>query len=501
MAHVNTFETPSTTHFMNFKTSFFGTLALTPLLSMGQAVLSFSDQKTYRQFDDRLLEFEEGALNLSISEGNATIAGCADQPSLIYVGPYIFCPLGTTGYVTAGDVDGDGIRDTNRYFSIASIQRAFQVEPFQTSRIRLIAAPPSTLSRPLGGANWVDSSIVIWYDYVNFPIQAYELTRYASSRTYGENQLQRQLDEIVPGTYIFETPRLNDDLNPFPIRITHIQMIEAWPGRGRVPGPNEFTLLEDGKWVDGALEVDPRIFFRFNWRGFNGDSTVASDSTFFSMEETNDLVGGPTGQVVFPPYNDAVPDGQRFPELIGTPSTFYELGPGFAAVGDEWTANLQFTRNLFSTSNSRDTSSRTFRWNVRFVETYEGFVSNNAGFSFLVDEALLAANADYDDDGVSNIIEFGLQSDPVDPASLPNLSPVLDPVTSQCVFIVPKRPSVGSRLRYQVEYTTDRETWTTILVNDPLWFIETDNEDFYRVRSRFTAPPATCLLRVKITQN
>ncbi|MDB4411096.1 hypothetical protein N9182_00790 [bacterium] len=138
---------------------------------------------------------------------------------------------------------------------------------------------------------------------------------------------------------------------------------------------------------------------------------------------------------------------------------------------------------------------------MRFVETYEGFVSNDAGFSFLVDEDFHGANADYDGDGVSNIVEFGLDTDPVDPADIPILTPVLDELTSQCIFTVPKRPNVGSRVRYQVQYTTDRITWKTIKTSDPLWFIETDNEEFYRVRSRFTAPPATCLLRVRITEN
>ena len=170
MAHVNTIETPSTTHFMNFKTSFLGTLALSPLLTMGQGVLSFSDQKTYRQFDDRDFVFQGGALNMGIADGNFTLAGCVDQPSPVRVTPYIFCPLGTTGFITAGDVTGDGIRDTNLYFSVATIQRAVNVEPFQTSRIRMIAAPPSTLGRPLGGASWSDSSVIIWLDQINFPI-------------------------------------------------------------------------------------------------------------------------------------------------------------------------------------------------------------------------------------------------------------------------------------------------------------------------------------------
>lgn len=440
---------------------------------------------------------------MALTDGNAQVAGCLFAPSLLLIPPNLTCPLGTTGFVTSGDLDGDGIRDTNLYFSIASIQRAIQVDPFQTSRIRLSAAPPSSLSRPLGGASWVDSSIVIWFNQITFPIQAFELTQYTSTRGYGVNQLEDQLDEIVPGTYIFEFPRINDTINAFPIRISHLQMIEAWPGRGRVPGPNEFTMLHDGDWVDGNIEVDPTVFFRFNWRGFNGESTIASDSTFFSMQRTFDSDDGlfPAGFVVFPPYNPIVPPAQRLPELISTPSSSYELGPGFAVVGDRWTGNITFTRNLFSTTNSRDASSRTFLFNVRFVETYEGFANVNANFSQFLDEDLTLANADYDGDGATNIEEFGLQTDPIDPASVPNLAPTLDPLTNQCVFTIPKRPDVGSRLQYQVQFTTDRVNYTTITPTSPDWLIELDDEEFYRVRSRAAVPDATCLLRVKLTQN
>ncbi|MGC6427428.1 MAG: hypothetical protein ACON5H_10605 [Akkermansiaceae bacterium] len=527
---------------MNLKTYLTAAIFLAPFVSHGQAILSFSDNKTYRQVGPRTSEFQGGSLGTGISDGSFSLAACVDNGSVFRVAPYLLCPLGTTGFVTAGDVDGDLVRDTNLYFSIAQIIAARQVEPFQTERIAMVAAPPSALDRPIGGQGWTDSSIVIWFDQINFPIQAYELTRYGTERNYLQNQLQLQLEEIVPGTYIFETPRLNDDLNPFIIRITHLQMIEAWPGRGRVPSINDFTLLNDDLWNDGAMEIDPRVFNRFDWRGFNGNTALNSDTTFFSIESRGDFVREtliidpdlgpivtdvtiPPGTVVFPPYDPIVPDNERFREQIATPSNNYEVGPFFFNVGEEATAVLDFQRNLISTGNSRDTSSRSFTWDLRFVDTYEGFLVSALERGFLpgtTPDALLEPTADYDGDGYTNIQEYGLdvnaiepgtQIDPLDPASnfvsvpafnpadVPVLIPTLDPITSQCIFDVPKRPLVGDRLIYQVQYTSDLVTWTTITPSDPNWFIETDDETLYRVRSRQPVPPASSLLRVLISVN
>lgn len=519
---------------MNLKTSLTAAILMAPLASQGQATLSFADNKTYRQVAPRESVFEGGSLTTSISDGVYTIAGCVGNGGLFRMTPNIFCPLGTTGFVTAGDVDGDLIRDTNQYFSVSQILAAQQVEPFQTQRISLVAAPPSTLNRPIGGQGWTDASIVIWFDQINFPIQAYELTRYSTARNYLANQLQLQYDEIVPGTYIYETPLLNDDLRSFIIRITHLQMIEAWPGRGLVPTINDFTLLNDELWNDGAVEIDPRLFNRFDWRGFNGNTAIATDTTDFSLVSREDIFfvnvddNGlpfedvlPEGSVLFPPYDILVPVAERFPERIATPSSSYEVGPFFFIPGDEVTAVIDFNRSLTSTANSRDTSSRTFTWNVNFVDTYEGFLVTAFEQGFLpgtTPDAYLDPYADFDGDGYTNIEEYALDVDAIEPgtvgddgnfvpvptfnpADVPLLTPVLDPITQQCIFEVPKRPLVGDRVTYQVQYTTDLVTWTTITQSDPVWFIETNDEEIYRVRSRQPAPPATCLVRVLITAN
>lgn len=535
---------------MNLKKYLAAAALLSPLASSGQAILSFSDNKTYRQTGPRTFEYQGGSLGTTIEDGVYSLAGCDYNGYPFRVTPNIFCPLGTTGFVTEGDVTGDGVRDTNRYFSIAQIIAARQVEPFQTSRIRMVAAPPSALSRPIGGQGWEDSSIVIWFDQINFPIRAYELTRYSTNREYLRNQLQLHYDEVVPGTYIFETPRLNDDLREFIIRITHVPMIEAWPGRGRVPSINEFTLLNDSGWNGDRLELDPRVFNRFDWRGFNGDTALNGDTTYFSVinRETvlrdgiDPLFFEPVfnvpvepGLLIYPPYDVlSVPVNQRYREQIATPSSNYEIGAGFFKMGEKVTVVLDFERNLFSTGNSRDTSSRSFTWDVDFVDTFDGFLAAAIDSEVLpgtVLESLLEPDADYDGDGYTNIEEYALdvngiepgipegypnpepfvQSPPkvppfitvpaFNPADVPVLIPTLDPITQQCIFDVPKRPNVGQRIKYQVQYTTDLVNWTTITPSDINWFIETDNEALYRVRSRQPVPAASCLVRVLITAN
>jgi len=55
---------------------------------------------------------------------------------------------------------------------------------------------------------------------------------------------------------------------------------------------------------------------------------------------------------------------------------------------------------------------------------------------------------------------------------------------------------------YEVQYSTDLETWTTITEDDPNWYIETDSDALLRVRSILPyGQGAACLTRVRITQD
>ena len=107
--------------------------------------------------------YQGGTLFTRVFDGNAFILGCAANGGFVYTQPNITCPSGTTGLVTQGDFDGDGVRDVGRYFSVSQPVPARNIEPFQTGLVELYSAPPSDLPRPLGGFNWLDNSTVIFF--------------------------------------------------------------------------------------------------------------------------------------------------------------------------------------------------------------------------------------------------------------------------------------------------------------------------------------------------
>ena len=103
-------------------------------------------------------------------------------------------------------------------------------------------------------------------------------------------------------------------------------------------------------------------------------------------------------------------------------------------------------------------------------------------------------------DGFTNLEEFGLQTDPSDPASVPVVQATLDSATNQYIVEVAKRPFVGAKLIYEVEYSTDQRIWTVIEPGDPNWIIEFDNADAYKVRSFRPYPTVKYFVRVKLSQ-
>ena len=459
------------------------------------ALLTFSDTKSYMRTGVREYAFEGGALDLDLNDGSVIIAGCLFNGTTSgRVFPNGACPTGTHGFVVWGDIDGDGVRDTGSYWSIAEIERATNVAPGEPERIQMVAAPFSDLPRPLDGGEWEDTGVVIWYNELDPPIEIYEITRYAYSRVYGANELERQFSEIVPGPYNFEFPLLDDDLDVFPINVDYQPMIEAWPGQGPIAESGDFAGLNDDDWREETrqLEVDPRLFYKFEWRGFSFNSTLTGDQTFFSMIDPF------TDLVVYPPYGPSVDPIERFPELIDTPSSFYDLGPNFFEPGDVVIAQVEYIRDFPSTANSSDTSERQFRWPVSFIDSYAGFALST--YPPGSDENLWGTDEDFDGDGFTNLEEFGLQTDPSDPASVPVVQATLDSVTNQYIVEVAKRPFVGAKLIYEVEYSTDQSNWTVIEPGDPNWIIEFDDADAYKVRSFRPYPTVKYFVRVKLSQ-
>lgn len=497
-----------------------GAFSLSATLVQGQARLFFEDIKNFKLIGPNESEYEGGSWNIDFLDGTIFFLPCWANFGPIFTGPTVLppCQAGTTGLITAGDFDGDGVRDVGFYLSIQQPIPARTIEPFQTELVELASGPPSDLPRPLGGFNWLDTSVVAFYDLVNDPINGvgYEITRYQSTRPYGAGQaeLQRHRDEIVPGTYTFSLPALGSNaenrrgvLVPTP----HLEMVEAVPGpggqsvvTGGIGVGNDFRLTNDDRWNDdGEMEFDPRIIFDFSWEGFNTQTFLSGDRQFFSVRERD------TGRIRFPPIPDPVgppPDFEggnpHLPQLIGSDdlgiATGYELGPDFFGINRDLSVEIEFIRSRGS-GITTDVSRRVYRWDIKLIDSYDGFKRVN--FPAGTPQEFIEPDFDYDGDGFANLQEFGLQTDPLDPASVPNPTPVLDPFTGQCLLDVAKRPGIGSRLETLVQYSVDLETWITIERGDPNWFIVFDDEDLLSVLSRRPSTVNPCFLRVQFNQN
>jgi hypothetical protein len=491
-----------------FTPRYAGCLSLVLLLSNTAQLpalpdLRFQDFKQYQQFGTQQTRFLGGQLNIDVTDGFVVIAGCLCNGGVFICAPSNICPNGTTGLIVAGDFDGDGLSDSQTFWSVVGIQDHEYLRPLRADLVELNSGPPSTLPRPL--RTFLERSVQIYYNVLAPPLTLYSISNYTTTRDYaaGPAGLNRQWGEVVPGTYDFKIP-IRDPFAPYPdaqdvIKLTHYQMIEAWPGRGVVPQEGDWVLEEPNNWNPAEeVEMDPRLFNEFEWRGFNGNSVFGSDTTLFSM------VDPVTGLIEYPPYDPFTPAGDRAQEIIDTPSTGIPIGPYLYSPGTKLTAQIDFRRNAATSGVARDTSRRLFEWNVYFVDTYFGYAEAQIPPTFPAGtpQNEKEPNFDFDSDGWTNLEEFALQTDPADPASVPLILPFLDPITNQCILDITKRPAVGFRLDYAIERSPNGiDGWTKIEPGDPLYLIEFDNETQIKVRSILPVPPGPCHLRVVITQN
>lgn len=145
--------------------------------------MTVSVDKAFYQQDAFRLDFDQGRFDVRIRDGFVFLAPCAFQPSLFSVGPNPLCPLGTTGLIAFGDVNGDGFRDDSLFWSIDSVVRALIIEPARPDLVTLLAAPPSKLVRPLPA--FFDDSLVIFYNIFRTDMEQLDVTRYFMTIRYG----------------------------------------------------------------------------------------------------------------------------------------------------------------------------------------------------------------------------------------------------------------------------------------------------------------------------
>lgn len=163
--------------------------------------------KRHYQVANSKLSFEGGELNLYLRDGLIVVAACDSQPSLSYVAPVLGCTLGTTGFVSWGDFNGDGVSDANQYWSVSSVVPALAVAPYLPQQCSLITAPPSKLPRPL--RMFSDGSITLFYN-ISAVTNQYDVTLYQMLRRYGS---VRQVETAVAAGIIPFDTALDGTLN------------------------------------------------------------------------------------------------------------------------------------------------------------------------------------------------------------------------------------------------------------------------------------------------
>lgn len=148
--------------------------------------MGLAANKRHYQSNAFNLTFDGGDLTLRLRDGLVILDGaCVIDPQLFFFPPSDIppCPLGATGFIAAGDVDRDGIRDDNQYWSVLSVIPALVIEPSRPELAQLYSAPPSKLPRPL--PNFRDDSVVTFYDISTAAVTQYDQSRYELIRRYG----------------------------------------------------------------------------------------------------------------------------------------------------------------------------------------------------------------------------------------------------------------------------------------------------------------------------
>jgi len=277
------------------KSLFAAALLFAPALSPAES-LYFQNTKAWRQIGPETIFYLGGETNMFFVDGFWNLSGCG-HPSQSIIGPNLFCPLGTTGFIAQGDIDEDGENDQGSFWSIAEVVPAQSVEPFRPDLFRLLSAPPSGFTQILRGTDGdvsaifdvSDSSVVVWYNVLGGSVDDYEITQYQGLRSYGagKQELERHYWDVPWGPYKFVLPGLvpnNSRNEPGDViyGVDHLVTPDAHSGRGAVP--QGWRNINDEYWEDGALEFDPRTFFRFEWGGLTSANTIQGDTLRYSMQ-------------------------------------------------------------------------------------------------------------------------------------------------------------------------------------------------------------------------
>lgn len=377
----------------------------------------YGTDKEFIQTSASKPNFDGGSFRANFRDGNAIQnAACPLNGSLFQFGafPLIGCFTGSTGLISAGDFDGDGYQDNQTYWELTNVIQATAVEPFRPELCKLVAAPVSSLPRPLGG--FEDRGLIIDFNTI-LEQQQYEVSWYDLNYPYGEVDSvasdaagSKMLKDWRVGQYVFQFPLLRHPNISLSYLVRLYPFLDGYDA-STADGRKDFKFLGNRWDSEGYYQLDPRLGHAFSWQA-PINKLVISDELFFSITTDQD----------FTP-NDGIDD--RFFPANGSPlklakvqSSSYTMPPGFFHVGQTGEARLEYSRDIPISAICFDTSSRAFRLPLRFIESFAGYSVFEGVFPPIANSEkasaakLMAAKADFDGDGLNNITEFGLMTDP-----------------------------------------------------------------------------------------
>lgn len=400
-----------------------------------QTVLPGSGETTF---------FEGGNFGVSLRDGQALFSppGCFDDE---FFNPFLGCPLGATGLVTFGDLDGDGVVDPGIYFSISNISRAAIIQPFAQAAARLVSAPPSLLPRPLAG--FTDNSAIVFFNVRTAAVQQFNITGMNLGRAFTAAERGRFDGETVPGTYIFNfTQLINPFLNqtPPPVALA-LNIFPTLDGFRRVNNSPQGFRFRNVTYQDGFAVLDPLELNTIEWEG-NTVNFIApgADSLFLSIkplanpadplsavvefdgqgqfiDDPNDTVNDPPDQIINPTF-------PLFPTFAGPTTTriilpnplvqSFIVPPNFLFSGQTGILDLEFVVNRPTSSVISDRSTRRFRLPVIVVTQFTTAIA--AMLPPTASSLQRSADFDFDGDGASNFAEWAFGSDPNNASSSPS---------------------------------------------------------------------------------
>lgn len=489
-----------------FKQTLSSLALLIPALSYGQISFTMTNAKSGLQTGKKQIVYQGGVFSLLHTDGSLFIdPDCVGNggSSPIPTGD-IFCQTGTTGFLAAGDLNGDGLPDPPAWYAFtrAPIETAFTA-PFSSEGIYVDLAPFSKLERPVISPV-VDGSLTLLYNALSSPLQ-YTVARYYHERTFSAGSAGREDHDltIVPGQYQFSVPSLSNPIARQPIGFALSSMPESYPGLTQASLPSGFHFDNDDHWHDGAMEMDPRLFLTINWSGITLGQEFFANSDFMQIWVLETPSASPfevptVGQtgVLFPPSGD--------PAVVTTTNLLnkrYTLPPSFFTIGETARLYMRMTRDRSSVGSPGEESIRVWMADLSFVDTYEGFALTITGFPPGTPSEQKEPGFDFDGDGSSNFIEFAFGTDPADPASNPSFAvvPFINGM-GQCEVTITKRPNVGGSLKYEIEYSDDLLNWTKVTPGNPDWTIVTDDATELTVHSNAPSP-GPCFVRAVLTAN